>query len=229
MSRTEEVLARIRKRFTDNGVLGKNAKVGVKSTFNEPSALGAKEVGGQRLIRVMATTSGVDLAREVVDPDGADTTYIDRNRQIFSDHRYDTEYAVGSLRYTERTPKGYAQLVNLRRLTKSPLADDIWTIATDVGIGASIGFDAQEVDEPDKNDPLDWKSADAVIRKWRWLETSLTCFPCNSDCQTLACFSDDSKAAKLDEMVTKGRIRRESAYAVGYEPARPRLVIRMAC
>lgn len=195
--------------------------VGVLSAFSSETT--TKEAGNDRILRIVVTTDDVDLVGDVVDPKGADLSYITRKGQnkVFADHQYDMEHCIGSLRYltyhpTGNSPKGLMAAIAMRKGHK--LADEAWTIAKEMGIGASIGFDASEITDYKNGDPMAWKSASSVIRKWRLLEVSLTCLPCNVACQSEGMSSpDDSKMAMLDALVTKGRVSRETAKAFGLD------------
>ena len=192
----------------------------------------AKEAGQDRLIRIVVTTDDIDLVGEVVDPNGVDTSYINARKQnkAFVDHRYDISHCIGSIRYLSKWPtaanvKGLQALISLRK--GNDFADDCWAIAKEMGIGASIGFEASEVDDyKDGSDPVRWKGATCVIRKWKLLEVSLTCFPCNVACQSQEMeMVDEEKSARLAEMVTKGMISKSTAESLGLSVHKPKLRI----
>lgn len=195
--------------------------VGVLSAFSCETST-KTTAGNERILRIVVTTDDIDLVGDVVDPKGADTKYITAKGQnkVFADHQYDMEHCVGSLRYltywpNPKNPKGLMASIVMRR---SRLADEAWTIFKEIGIGASIGFEAHEVTDYKNGDPSGWKSANSIIRKWRLLEISLTCFPCNVSCQSDAMDApDESKMAMLDGLVTKGSVSRETAQAFGLD------------
>lgn len=203
----------IRKRHS----LDDSAAVGVVGVFGKD----ARVDRDNRDIVVMATTDDMDLEREVVVPEGADTGYFFRNRSIFVDHQYTADRMIGKLRSAaprykpDGTQKGWLIRVHVLDLPNNPLPDDILT-AAEHGIGASIGFEAKEYGPPTEQEMARFKSQPrSVIRKWHWLETSLTFMPCNVACQSQVATVDDTRQAVLDELVTKGKIRRESARLLG--------------
>jgi hypothetical protein len=111
-----------------------------------------------------------------------------------------------------------------------PMADAVLAIAEAGGMGWSIGFEAVESGKPTAEEAKAYTQGErkprTVIRKWRWLETSATPFPCNVACQSMAMSTDESKMALLDELVTKSKITREAAEAFGLRTkmATPKIV-----
>lgn len=223
MTRGETIVERIRTRAG----LGASALVGVAATFAKETTVDEPN----RDIIVRATTDDVDMDQEIIVPGGADLTYWQANRSMFLDHWYDLAHHVGSMRYTSPWPSAKAQrgwIVRGHVVSglKNPLADDLLTVAREVGIGASIGFEALECSPPTDQDPEQYRKAASVVRQWRWIELSYTALPCNVACQSMAEAADESRMAELDRLVTKGRIKRASAVSMGM-PDRQTIAVTM--
>src|SRR5574343_128777 len=86
----DEIRAEIRK----YGKLPEDAKVGVVSSFAQEQRVDE----ANRSLWVTATTSDIDLEREVVVPSGADTSHFFALRNIFIEHKLDFAHCVGKLR-----------------------------------------------------------------------------------------------------------------------------------
>lgn len=173
---------------------------------------------GKRDVVFVANTADVDLEDEVVVPEGADTSHIERNGQAFADHSYDLASNVGSIRATTLQHGRWVQRVFVYdKPGNKALCDDILYVADHGGIGASIGFVAIDHGPPDEKDAESFEGREvrSVVRRWKWLETSFTAMPCNVACQSLRAEATDARLADLDEMVTKGRIQRKSAVLLG--------------
>lgn len=210
----KEIIDALRKKHG----LGELSDVGVVSTFGQKTKI---DQDG-RTIEIVATTDDIDLDEEVVLPGGADRTYFEKNGQIFHDHKYQMENAVAALRVVQpfsMVGKHTGFKIRAFMYPGNPIADTILTIAEHANIGASIGFEALAHGKPTDLEIRTYSKNGRVpqymIRKWRWLETSFTPFPCNVSCQTQKAFVNDSKMALLDELLTKGRITREGAEAFG--------------
>jgi hypothetical protein len=80
---------------------------------------------------------------EVVVPDGAKAdSYFFKNKSVFVDHRYDFDYFVGKMKYTNLRPTKANPTyweVGVRLRAGSPYAADILSLAEEDGIGCSIG------------------------------------------------------------------------------------------
>ncbi len=221
------VIERIRKRHgMEDGV-----EVGVRSSFGADAVVDTES--GNRDLIVVATTDDVDLDDEVVVPSGADTTYFFGNKRIFVDHEYTVDKYVAVLRKAMAYPSvndHRAWKVRMR-VRPGPLGDDVLTIARESGIGSSIGFEPIRSGPPTDDEKAQYakagRSPRSVVRQWRWLELSLTAMPCNVMCQGGMASVDSTRAVALDEMVTKGLIRRETARAFGLPdaPKRGRIVV----
>lgn len=221
MSRALEIVERMRRRYTTLGVIDRDAKMGVCGSFcagvgDIKSAI-TKDTPTERLLRQVITTSDIDLDEEVLDPAGADLEYLNHNKSVFLDHNYETQFSIGMIRWQKRMKNGQGIEASIALDRDRPMADETWKIIQQRGgIGASIGFEATLVTPPDrKSDPVTWHKARSVVRKFRVIELSLTCLPCNVSCQTAAYKEDDSKMAEFVELVTKSIIRRETAEAYG--------------
>lgn len=172
---------------------------------------------------VIATTDGIDLDGEVVVPSGVDeSSYFFKNGSVFVDHRYDADAYVGKLRSYTPWPskeKHRAWKVGIRHrpMGESALSDDLLKVARRGDIGTSIGFEVVEASPPDEDEQKRYgKGVNRVIRLWKWLELSYTFMPCNVEAQAIASGAFvEQRNAELDAMVSKGLIRRESAYALG--------------
>lgn len=219
MTRALEAVERIRKRYEALGVIGKDAKIGICGSFGAKSAV-VKDTDTERLIRQVITTDDIDLDDEVLDPAGADLEYLNHNKSVFADHNYGVQDSVGMIRWQKRIKGGIGIEASIAVDRGRLMADECWKIIQSRGtIGASIGFEALLVTPFDrKMDPPRWSKARSIVRKFRVIELSLTCLPCNVSCQTSAYVEDDTKAAEFRELVTKSIIRPETALAMGFGP-----------
>lgn len=200
--------------------------VGVTASFGKATQVDAEN----RSIRVTANTDDVDLEDEVVVPSGADTGYFFANRKIFLDHDYTFDKCVGVLRAAAPRPsakdhRAWMCHLHIYDLSRSPYGNDILTIAEEGGIGTSIGFVAKDYGNLSKEEQAAYtkggKSPSSIVRSWKWLELSVTAMPCNVACQSVAgAKADDSKMGILDNLLTKGRIKRETATALGMPTTR---------
>lgn len=205
-------------RIRAKNMLPDTALIGVRGVFSKT----VKIQGDGRTIEAVATTNDIDLDSEVVLPGGADPTYFARNGKVFVDHQYRTQDVIGTLRSLtpfSRVGGGAGWKMVVHMIRGLPMADAVIAIAEAGGIGWSIGFEAVEAGKPSADEAKMYTQGDrkpkSVIRKWRWLETSATPFPCNVACQSMTMSTDESKMALLDELVTKSKITREAAEAFG--------------
>lgn len=219
-----QIIERIRER---HGLAGK--PVGVVAAFGK--SVEVKE--DNRLITVVINTDDVDLDREVVVPAGADVSYMLANRSVFVDHRYDIGSTVGKLRTLTPWPsakdhRAWKAVVSMFKLPGNPLPDDILEMARTEGIGTSIGFDPIEFGSPTPDELQRFTrrgvSPDRIYRRWRMLEFSFTQIPCNVACQSERERVDDSRAARIEALVGKGRITVESAqkFGIGLKSPKPK-------
>lgn len=143
---------------------------------------------GNRDITVVANTAAIDCDNEVVIPTGANLQYLDKNRKVFVDHSYDYHSMVGGIRPGYPILDGDKWLVRFG-VSRSELGDRILADAQDFGVGVSIGFDALEAGPPTQDEVKKYgrgKSFRSVVRKWHWIELSVTAMPCNVECQSVA-------------------------------------------
>lgn len=224
--RAAEVLRRIRVRHG----LGEDEPLGIRAKRNKIAEMNE----ANRCVRVIATTDDVDLSDEVVLPAGAaPSSYFFTNKSVFLDHHYQTDRMVGKMRaYSPLMVQGAQRgwMIDIQ-IISTPLGLDTWTIIREAGIGTSIGFIPTERTDPNDAEKRAYPGCEKIIRQWNWLEQSLTAFPCNVRCQQQGFTeTDDSKGLELlDELVTKGAIRPESAYVMGLpEPKAqlPKLIVR---
>ncbi len=209
------ILDRIKRhhRLPDDAVVG-TFRTGCRIT-------GTKSAGSDRLIFGTATTDSVDLDREVVLPEGCDPTHFERNKSVFVDHNYDTAYNVGTMRRVWREGNTWKYSVNIFQGLRDPMADDIYARAQQGGIGASIGFQALDYGKPTADEAKRYPRAKMIIRKWSWVELSMTAMPANLDCQGEA-WMPGQRSMALGDLVVKGLIDSGSAARLGIRPEESR-------
>jgi hypothetical protein len=213
-------------RFKEHHKLDDSARIGFR-------AVGLKAIPdaqpSNRDLICTATTDGIDTDEEVVVPSGVDLGYYQVNKSNFVDHRYETGFGVGEMRTVKRhivggQHRGWINRSMIFSGLRNPLADDIYTIATQgAGIGVSIGFRMIEGSEPNERDPKEYQKAAYIIRKWEWIELSYTLCPANASCRTFvdAQLSPDEKTLSIvDRLITKSSISRYSAAALGFPDRR---------
>lgn len=189
--------------------------VGIRGCYGSPGMV--KSDGGTHDILGIATTNDLDSSREVVLPEGADVTYFVQNRSVFVDHRYDMASCVGKLRVpslrlaknVHGVPYGWEVRIAMSKSANQELVRDCMALAQD-GIGMSIGFRALDWGAPTADEAKRFPGAQTIIRKWQWLELSLTPFPCNVACRGFA-MDDPSMMQDRYEAVAKS-IRRADCH-----------------
>lgn len=223
----QEILSVLRKRHS----LAQDVEVGIWSTFGANSEV--KENGdGGRQISIVATTSDLDLDREVVDPRGADMSYWRQNGlKVFSDHNYGLSDVAGVVRPNslrmfpdEKNPRGWKMVVGVMN---SPIGDAVIQIARECGqIGASIMFRPMQVVR-NKQVEDDDEAPERTIAKWLWIETSFTAAPCNVSCQGTLVGEPGKMLDTLEGLVRKGRVLPATAHSLGLpdSTSKPRRVI----
>lgn len=224
------IIERIRTRHTEfaDKPLGVRAISTKAETVNEQS----------RTLWVIANTDDIDCSDEVVIPAGADTSYFEKNKSIFVDHCYSLMDCVATSRkivpvFAGVTQKAWKVHAYVLPLVNNRLGDDILTMAREATIGVSIGFEPLDWGNPTEAEAKAYtrngKTPESVVRKWRWVELSFTAMPCNVSCRSQATTMLDGNAAKIDELLTKGRIAKSSAEALGFRtrPMRIRAVCRV--
>lgn len=177
--------------------------IGVVGTF-DPQSYVRKGAKNADIITTIATTNHVDLDREVVLPEGGVFDYLLSNRKVFADHQYGVEYCVGGLARWDKMPRGWKMTVGVLQNSTYPTAMAVQQIAEQFGIGASIGFECLEGGKPDVNEKRLYPGAEYIVRKWNCLEVSLTCLPCNVDCQSLTGTIDKSHETGARRMLDLG-------------------------
>lgn len=229
----QKIIENIRARAIARGdKSAKDAEIGIRGSY------GAKlTVTDDRCLWLVANTDDIDCDGEVVDPAGADVEhYFGANKQIFADHNYLVNSAVGTARKiipgpTNRSIQHWKCYVHVYDKPGNKLGDDILTMAREGGIGSSIAFKRIEGGRPNAAEVLKYSkngvAPDIVTRKWGWMELSFTAFPCNVRCQSFEAKSiaGDKCAGVIDDLLCKNRICRESAEAVGFRTRPVRKVV----
>lgn len=221
-----EQLERMRKYHEAQGALEPSQRFGMLGIYAK-SVVADKKA---RELTFIINTDDVDSDAEIVVPDGLDFEPFKRNDgRVFLDHKYDLQHTIGKLRRlrafpTEDNVRGWMMTMFVSNSIQSGHADAVLLAAREIGIGASIGFIPQIVDRPRDDDPERYKSAEWIIRKASVFEVSLTMLPANLSCQGV---EDEPKprassflmGAAVERLVTKGKIKPETAEAMGW--ARP--------
>lgn len=178
-------LTHLRQKFPNAEKLGAFGTASVKA-----------EADDTREVVVVATTSEVDLDNEVVLASGADRSYIDANRSVFADHQYDRAAYCGKIRRIDpiKGPDGEVTGWKVRIFfTRNALGDEMLRQAREDGIGVSIGFQALDWSPPTEDEKKRWPDAVNIIRRWKWLELSVTQLPCNVNARQVG--SEPAKSA----------------------------------
>jgi phage head maturation protease len=166
------------------------------------------------LITALATTSGVDLENEVIVPAGADVSYFKAARSVYYCH--DTfSLPVATLRNLRLEQAGWviqASTVN------TEFARDVATCIADGAInGGSIGFIRTSSGTPTAAEVQMYGPHEYITREWKWLEWSITPFPCNPAAMLLSAVQENTEKAidKLRTLLGTGKISRKSAEMMG--------------
>lgn len=175
-----------------------------------------------RELTCIINTDSVDLDGEVVDPAGLDFSMFLEKRKVFVDHNYDFDHCIGVLRSLRAYPDKRNVKAWIMHMTavpglQNPLADDVLTMAKFAGIGASIGFIQRVVTKPEKGDPDHWHKAKRIIRQAKVFETSLLFVQANEDCGAITDMEELKRLDAIGELVTKGKIKPESAARLGWK------------
>lgn len=174
----------------------------------------------QRLVTAIATTDAVDLVDEVVLPEGA---MVDKNGKPFYANtilfNHDSDKPVGGFRSArfDRSARGW--VCQFQITDKTELGRDTFFLLEEGVIkGVSIGFRAFDWGRPDKGEIEKYGPISSIVRKWLWLELSVTPVPCNpealiTDVKSMAV--DDSTAKELNRMASGGYIGRKTLELMG--------------
>jgi len=181
----DELRTRLKSRHPS---LRKDANIGIVGTRLHGKDARVDIENGNRDVVVTANTARVDEDDEVVVPSGAVLDYFKTNGCIFIDHKYSWSDWVGGLRsnYPILKPAGWMVRFAARR---SPDGEQLLKDVEDFGVGVSIGFDALDVGPPTDEEIEKYGKGNAfrsIVRKWRWVELSVTAMPCNVECRSVA-------------------------------------------
>lgn len=165
------------------------------------SVASLKANGDRRDLLVVANTARIDADREVVVPTGGRLGYFGENRSVFYDHMYTDPEFIGKVRtgYPKLIGGAWHALIGVRR---SPRGEQLIKDAEDFDVSVSIGFDALEVDKPTDDEVERYGKGvpfDSIVRRWEWVELSVTWMPCNLDARSAspALTPEPAKARKL--------------------------------
>jgi HK97 family phage prohead protease len=182
----------------------------------------------QRLVTAIANTPSIDLDDEVVVPDGAErddsgqVVYFGDMRAIYWAHNYDRP--IGRLRTAAlRSDRWVCQFYVTDKTAAGVEAFGL--LVDGVVRGTSIGFVARDAGPLTEEERERYGIASSIVRRWTWLELSVTPMPCNPDAQiTEVKAMPDDLCRTLAERITKGRSTREGAEALGM-PTRRTIVL----
>jgi len=218
-------MATILDKIREHHDLGADAKVGVKAGPAEELRVNEDA----RTFRAIANTAAVDLDDEVVVPEGADVAYFQANKTLFYNHDY--TQPIGTMVNKPKmirhdgskawTVSGY--------ISKTPFASDVFTMMSEGVIrGTSIGFLATESRRPTDEETKTYGPHRSIVPSWKWLELSITGFPCNASAMIQSVHKaspDDRVLGGLDNALRKGKISRKSARMMGLPDRRRVLVV----
>lgn len=178
---TRQQVARVRKAAEAIGVAA-DQPVGVLGT----EVIGIDTSAEKRDVKVVATTDFADVDDEVVIPSGADLGFIKKNRAVFIDHRTDLYHQCGVIRsfrqiWTDDRHTGWGCTIRLLPNEKGQMALDMFQQTREAGgsLGVSIGFKILAAGPLTQDEQAIWPKASRAIRRWEWLELSVTPFPAN--------------------------------------------------
>lgn len=187
--------------------------------------------GNSNKADIIATmnTDDIDGDREVILANGLDPDYFKKNGKVFVDHVYSHSHCVGFLRALKLVQRDDGKMMWRARvgIHSTDLGRDTMIIAQESGqIGFSIGFFPEDYGDP-TTDELAMYSQDGlapvrIVRRANWFETSVTPFPCNVNCQgelVMAADVADQSKAMLENLLTRGLIKRDTAIGYGLETA----------
>lgn len=196
---------------------GEPDKIGARfGQLFEQKAAEEPNQGGRMLITAIATTSGVDLENEVIVPAGADTSYFKAARAVYYCH--DTySLPVASLRNLTMVDGGWR--VQASTINTEFSRDVAICIAEGAINGGSIGFLRTNAGNPTPEELAMYGPHEYITRQWKWLEWSITPFPCNPEAMiesaSMSKGLPDSSASTISRLLHKGKIGRKSATMLG--------------
>lgn len=216
---------------------GQNAAdMGVKQGFAEDMRAEPK-LDGTMLVTAVANTAAIDLADEVVVPEGCilgannQPVYLSDARAIFLNHNYNSA-PIGAFRSARMTQGRW--LIQMALNAATDLARDVqalFRLGDDNPMrGTSIGFLREQAGQPTKEEIATYGPAGYITRTWKWMEHSITPQPCNPEAWVVdaamksAPTLDDRTMDALDTFTRKGIIRRETAGIIGLPDAERRVV-----
>ena len=216
-----------------------DSKLGVKAAIAD-SIRTTKGANGLTEVVAVANTAAVDLSNDVVLPEGAardkdgSIVYFGKAGAIFTNHNYDID-PIGTFRSASLQGKGadakwVVRFVLHGRTPESKQIASLFELGDDNPIrGVSIGFIASDASEPTDEELGEYgPDVEQVIRKWTWLELSVTPAPCNPDAwiQSISTGKsveiDGDTARGLERAMQRGIITKSTAGLLGY---RTRLLI----
>lgn len=146
-----------------------------------------KQADGRRELLVIANTARIDLESEVVVPEGGRLGYFGENRSVFFDHQYDDASFIGKVRTGYPVLKDGMMWHVLFGVRRSERGDQLLRDAEDFDVSVSIGFDAIDVGPPTDEEIEKYgagKRFASIVRKWDWVELSVTWIPCNPEARS---------------------------------------------
>jgi HK97 family phage prohead protease len=186
-------------RMRDQHKLKEGDRLGIKFALNTE----VKVDGEARTVRAIANTAAIDLQDEVVIPSGAEKdsmgqpVYFGQARTIFLNHDY--TQPIGKLRTAHEDRGGWQTFFHVSDKTQTA-RETFLLIQERIINGVSIGFKANDWGRPTTEEIKLYGPASAVVRKWTWIELSVTPVPCNPEA-----WITDVKSAPADDVVTEIR------------------------
>lgn len=219
---TMNLLETIRQRHA----LASDAPVGI--SFNPLTEVRVKAAERDQpiLLTAVATTPRPDMDGEVVVAEGLDPATFQKLGSIYYNHDYNA-LPVAALRSIVAIKGGGGWRVQMS-MARNQFAQDVATAIEDGAIrGTSIGFRRIDWGEPSAAEVQRYGPHAVITRKGEWIELSITPMPCNQDALIDRSRSaiTDATADALDSLAVKGRIARESAYAMGLP--KPRVMLQV--
>lgn len=144
-------------------------------------------------IIAVANTAGIDLADEVVVPGGGDPSYFAKFKTLYWNHNYGLP--IGTARSIKLRPDNswYVRFA-LSKQAVTEYGQDVRALI-DEGVvnGVSIGFAALQWGPPTDEETKLYGDARNIVRRWKWLELSITPMPCNPDATLRPTAPDEGK------------------------------------